>query len=278
MKAIEPLDLVVRTKALVQEERRIGLLVLEHLREIERRKVFLELGFPSLFAFCVTELGYSEPQAQTRIDAMRAIRDTPAVGERLRAGKLHMTTVVKVQRFLRNEKRQGRNHDRLALFDRVQGMSSREVERELVRISPIQAQERERPISADMTEIRLVVPERLRARLRELQALYSHRMQTPGSLVELLELLTEDAFRKPERKTAPVAGKVSRHIPKAIERAVRERDRTCTFEANGRRCGSTYFLQVDHIRPFSRGGPSTMENLRLLCGAHNRLVWRKRPA
>lgn len=39
---------------------------------------------------------------------------------------------------------------------------------------------------------------------------------------------------------------------------------------DGTPCGSREFLEIDHIQPFARGGPSDRTgNLRLLCRAHN---------
>jgi 5-methylcytosine-specific restriction endonuclease McrA len=64
----------------------------------------------------------------------------------------------------------------------------------------------------------------------------------------------------------------SRHIPRAIRDAVMRRDgECCTFTGpEGRRCGSTKNLQIDHVHPFALGGTHEMENLRVLCAVHNR--------
>ena len=34
-------------------------------------------------------------------------------------------------------------------------------------------------------------------------------------------------------------------------------------------CGSTVRLEVDHVMPRGKGGPSTVENCRILCKPHN---------
>ena len=45
----------------------------------------------------------------------------------------------------------------------------------------------------------------------------------------------------------------------------------CTFVSeDGRRCSARSFLEYDHILEFARGGEATVQNLRLLCRAHNR--------
>ncbi len=66
---------------------------------------------------------------------------------------------------------------------------------------------------------------------------------------------------------------ISRHIPKSVRDEVYARDRgRCTFLApGGKRCGSKWDLQIDHIVPFARGGDNSPSNLRLLCAKHNRL-------
>ena len=65
----------------------------------------------------------------------------------------------------------------------------------------------------------------------------------------------------------------SRYIPVHIKQYVMKRDqRRCTYvcQKTKRRCSSQYFLQIDHIQPFALGGLHSPDNLRLLCGNHNK--------
>src|SRR5262249_37701102 len=65
----------------------------------------------------------------------------------------------------------------------------------------------------------------------------------------------------------------SRYIPRAVVRAVHQRDAgQCTFvSSDGKRCSERGFLELHHHDPFARGGEATVENLRLVCRAHNAL-------
>ena len=56
----------------------------------------------------------------------------------------------------------------------------------------------------------------------------------------------------------------------AARRAIEVRDRHCTHPG----CYvPTERCQVDHIVPFEAGGPTTVDNGRLLCPYHNRWAW-----
>jgi 5-methylcytosine-specific restriction endonuclease McrA len=63
----------------------------------------------------------------------------------------------------------------------------------------------------------------------------------------------------------------TRNIPTATRDKVFARDGgKCTFVGeNGKRCDSTWNLEIDHIVPFARGGDNSPGNLRLLCAKHN---------
>ncbi|MBI3295074.1 MAG: HNH endonuclease, partial [Deltaproteobacteria bacterium] len=66
-----------------------------------------------------------------------------------------------------------------------------------------------------------------------------------------------------------------RHTYRVQARTAREvKDRDgyqCSYMGqSGVRCNQTAHLQIDHVRPYALGGSSRdLENLRLLCRAHN---------
>ena len=67
-------------------------------------------------------------------------------------------------------------------------------------------------------------------------------------------------------------GSRSRYIPAAVKREVWRRDQGCCSYVDpysGRRCGSRYRLEIDHIVPFALGGATELFNLRLRCRAHH---------
>jgi len=89
----------------------------------------------------------------------------------------------------------------------------------------------------------------------------------PGSLLGLLdEAVIERAVFGPAPRVE--IGNRTRLFSGATRRAIELRDRCCTHpycDVSVERC------QVDHIVEYSKGGLTTQENGRLLCGFHNRL-------
>jgi 5-methylcytosine-specific restriction endonuclease McrA len=63
------------------------------------------------------------------------------------------------------------------------------------------------------------------------------------------------------------------YIPQRIKVLLRNRsNEQCEFRAaNGRRCESKHFLEIDHIFPLALGGSNEFKNLRMCCRAHNQL-------
>ncbi len=113
--------LIDRLKRLVAIERRATALTLAHLIEFDKRRLHADLGLPSLFAYCVRELGYSEGAAYKRIQAARAARDYPAILDVLAGGQTSLAAVVILAPHLTQE-----NH--AMILGMASGQSSRGVE------------------------------------------------------------------------------------------------------------------------------------------------------
>lgn len=65
-------DLLAGLAGLVLQERESVADITEHLIEIDRRDLPLEMGYSSLFEYCVGKLDYSRQAAYFRIRAARA--------------------------------------------------------------------------------------------------------------------------------------------------------------------------------------------------------------
>ncbi|HKC60310.1 MAG TPA: hypothetical protein VKB92_09500 [Myxococcales bacterium] len=103
--------------------------LLVHLGEIDERKLYLDLGFPSMFAFCVGELGFSEDVAYNRIMVARAARRMPGILDAMRSGRVHLAGLRVLAPHLTIE-----NHSKV--LAEAAGRSKREIEELVARLSP----------------------------------------------------------------------------------------------------------------------------------------------
>ena len=71
----------------------------------------------------------------------------------------------------------------------------------------------------------------------------------------------------------PSKSKDLRYIPSVLRQEVMRRDAfCCSFIGEGKRkCGSMWDLEIDHVQPIGMGGETRLDNLRVLCRAHNGL-------
>ncbi len=118
-----------RINELVRRERAMTLRVLDHLIEIERRKLHLELGHSSMFDYCTRRLGYSESAAWRRIQCARCIDRFPELRALLESNDINLSTLAHVARVLTWE-----NKDEL--LANIRGCSLVEVKAILARLEP----------------------------------------------------------------------------------------------------------------------------------------------
>jgi hypothetical protein len=79
--------------ALVAQDRITTATLLAHIAEVDARRLYLQNGHPSMFAYCVDELRLSEGGAYKRIQAARAARAHPVIFAAVADGRLHLTAV-----------------------------------------------------------------------------------------------------------------------------------------------------------------------------------------
>ena len=96
-----------------------------------------------------------------------------------------------------------------------------------------------------------------------------------------LDPLRRNPSKKPDQNVVPMAPQAtkllgqSRGVSAALRAQIwRESDGRCAYVAadSGKRCDSTFGLEIEHCLPFALGGSSKdAGNLRLLCKQHNQL-------
>jgi hypothetical protein len=264
--------LLTNILCLVDQERELLTKVLTCLKEIERRRLFSDLGYKSLFDFTVHHLKYTEAQAYRRISAMRMLRELPQLEEKISTGEISLTHIGLAQAYFREEEKhnnqQMKSSEKLEVFNQIANKSVREAEKFTLSLST--APEVSRPdsikaVSSDRIEMKFYANERLRKKIEDLRGLLAHKAPNI-SLGDLFEQLcdlglsqwsiTPDKFAAPKKRCVNSLAEQSRQV-------FLKAKNKCT------NCGSTYALEIDHIIPQAKGGSSESDNLRLLCRACN---------
>ena len=206
--------LLEQTRMLARHEQALQLSVLDHLREIEARRLYLRLGYSSLFDYTVRELHYTEAAAWRRIKAMRLCRETRGVRDWLHDGSLNLSNAALLQNSFERWDRSGAGpvaagspgagtngapragsapsaargeaagaplpvldaRARQQLVERAVGKSTRQVQQMLAELDPEAAApaERLRALGNGRWELRAVIDAECQRGLQQLRELMSH--------------------------------------------------------------------------------------------------------
>jgi 5-methylcytosine-specific restriction endonuclease McrA len=301
---LSDVELLARLRDLVRGANETEADLLEHLGEVDARRLYLEQACSSMFTYCVRVLHFAEGVAYKRIQAARAARSHPEVLEALRRGDLHLTAVSLLVPKLDREncveligaaRHKSADEIRRLLADREPRPSVATTVRRLpppaVPTAPLPAPPRPEipparpavtePLGAQRYRVQFTADGETREQLEELRALMRHQFPD-GDVGKILSraiavLLTQIRKQKFAETSDPrlsrTAETSSRHIPARIRRAVWQRDAgRCTYRsAEGRRCESREFVEFDHIDAWSRSREHSIEGITLRCRAHNQL-------
>ncbi|HSC89354.1 MAG TPA: HNH endonuclease signature motif containing protein [Polyangiaceae bacterium] len=286
-------ELVAGLCALEAKQRSTMAAIIEHLVEMERRRLHLRLGYSSLYEYCLKALGLSEDEAYRRMTCARLAARQPEIVARLARGELSLTTVTML-------KPHWSAKSAAELLEMAAGVSKRQLEKRLAARFPERSRPdaiergRTRPTGAERWRVEAEVGESTRDLLERALDLMMHtnpeRALEPvlekalGLLVAKLEKEKRAKAERPRPTTTPPAptsaparparSKARPAIPRATVRATYQRDQErCSFIApDGWRCEQRHFLEIDHRTPWSRTHDHSPENLRVLCRAHNQLL------
>ncbi len=89
-----------RIGVLMTTERRCTLAIIDHLGEMDRRRLYRDRGHSSLYAYVTDELGYSSASATRRISAARAVSRFPRIRQLLLERRITLGALSMVARDL----------------------------------------------------------------------------------------------------------------------------------------------------------------------------------
>jgi|GEM_PF-1186752 len=178
-------------------EKSATLTLLEHLAEVDRRRLYSELSYQSLWEYTHKALHYSESQASERVSAMRLMVKVPELKSELQAGSLNLTAVSKLAYHVKREKLEVK--DTVELLAAIKDQPIKQVER-------ILAKESTQPARPDF--VRIVTPKTTRISIEvdlEFMELLNRAKELKGDLSlspqEVFKLSLQEYVKKREIKT-----------------------------------------------------------------------------
>ena len=121
LKSLADDELLAGLSSIVGRRNQITAEFLAYLAELDERQLFLDLGFSSLFEYCVEALGLCESTAGRHIAAARVCRNHPQVFAMVGSGALHASALSLLRKHLTQE-------NAVELFELCTQKSARKVE------------------------------------------------------------------------------------------------------------------------------------------------------
>lgn len=99
------LMLVEKLEKLVVLEKQTTAEILEYIKEVDRRRLYLQLGHTSLFSYLTRALKYTPSAAQRRIESARLLKEIPELHQDLKSGSLNLMQISMMAQGFRQKRR-----------------------------------------------------------------------------------------------------------------------------------------------------------------------------
>ncbi|MBO9666019.1 MAG: hypothetical protein J7501_04340 [Bdellovibrio sp.] len=187
-------ELELRLKDLVTKERKLLHVILEHLKEIDSRKIHLDRAYPSLYEYLIKECGYSASAAIRRIEAARLLKDVPTMSDRIREGTLNLSQIGELSRAIKEKERT--TGQKISILQKnelvsvIAGKTTQETQRELCMALDIELKEPEKQKfqKDESVHLSLTLSQQQYQILMKCKDLGAHLLPDP-SLASLIEIL-----------------------------------------------------------------------------------------
>lgn len=203
MKKLSGTHLIEELRVLVKAETKITGILIECLKEIDSRKLYLQLGHNSMFALLTKELKYTPAAAQRRIDAARLSRAIPELKESLNSGAINLSQVSLLAHAVRQKEKEQSGaikvsvQQKQAMLEQVQSLDLVETQKLFAQNLDIKINKHELKSFQQDGSLRIemtLTPEQVMD-LQRVKELFSHQHLNPN-LAEILGLLMTDYLKK----------------------------------------------------------------------------------
>lgn len=284
--------LLERTERLVQSERKITHLILWHINEVERRRLYSLIGYSSMMDYLAKHLKYNSSSAYERLQASRLLHKIPHLAEKLEEGTLNLTQMVQVNVCINKESKAGKEvslEQTVQIFQQIESLNKFDTQKALAIEfnQPIQMHEVIKPQQDNSVRIELTFTEDQMAVLRQVKDLLSHVLPDAtwaDVISHLAKKQVQKILGKTENSEEESVKKSTQSFPAAGVRKplrittrrklLRKANNCCEYvdPTSKRRCAGKFQLQIDHKIPLAQGGSNADSNLRILCRTHNLLA------
>ena len=104
LRGLDSSELHAITVSIAQADREVTEMLLRYLKEIERRRIYLDFpGVTSLHTYCTKILKYSEGAAARRVSAARMLGDLPDISAKIIEGSLNLSVLSTLKAYVKAE-------------------------------------------------------------------------------------------------------------------------------------------------------------------------------
>jgi hypothetical protein len=122
-------ELLHRLSSLLGDSRCVEADLVDHIAEVDDRRLYAREACSSMFAYCTDVLHLSEAEAGLRITVARAVREHPSILEMLADGRLHLSGIAMLRAHLTAE-------NAAAVLERAAHRSKGQIEELMAELAP----------------------------------------------------------------------------------------------------------------------------------------------